>query len=104
MNDRIDEMPYWKHTPEGAEAASAFSGNTVRWQPSAPPRVWTSPRVHSLRHRRNSELIDRHQRMVRIRRSPRPPDSGCRQKQLDTLELPGHTVAEQGAGDGAGTL
>ena len=49
------------------------------------------------------ELIDRHRRMVEggaadpRRPIPRGEESGH-------LRLPGHTVAEQGAGDGTGTL
>ena len=47
------------------------------------------------------ELIDRHQRMVERRiRAARFPAV----KSLDNLRLPGHTVAEQGPGDGTGPL
>ena len=46
------------------------------------------------------ELIDRHQRMVAA--DPGGPLS-CRKKP-GHLRLPGHPVAEQGPGDGAGPL
>ena len=47
------------------------------------------------------ELIDRHQRMVE-RRDPRRPFP--RGEESGHPRLPGHPVAEQGAGDGTGTL
>ena len=47
------------------------------------------------------ELIDRHQRMVERRiRAARFPAV----KSLGHLRLPSHPVAEQGPGDGTGTL